>query len=57
LEYLRANGLRFHALRELLHDFEVDVRFQLSHPDFLQGFFDVHFRDPAFTPKVLEDAL
>lgn len=57
LHYFLAYGLLLHRVGELLHDFEVHVRLEESHADFLQCFVQVDFGEAAFAAQVLEDAL
>ena len=57
LKNFRADGFRPHRIRELLNDFEINVRFEQGHPDFLQGLLDVLLAQPALAAKVLEDTV
>ncbi len=52
LQHFLSKSLRPDSVRELLHDLEIDVRFQQGDPYFLQGLFDVQLAKLPFSLSV-----
>src|SRR5262249_28266226 len=52
-----AKSFRTDCIRELLHDFEVHVRFQQRHANLSKRFIEVLFTQLPLSPQILENAL